>query len=43
MNLLTPPHVQESELVDARWLPLEEYLQQDLFAKSPLLAKMMER
>lgn len=37
-----PTH-QESELVDARWLPLEEYLQQDLFAKSPLLAKMMER
>ncbi len=34
---------QEAELVDAQWLPLDEYLQQDLFAKSPLLAKMMER
>ncbi|EFJ50039.1 hypothetical protein VOLCADRAFT_44866, partial [Volvox carteri f. nagariensis] len=34
--------VQESELVDARWIPMREYTEQAFFAGMPLYSKMLE-
>ncbi|GIL58173.1 hypothetical protein Vafri_13027 [Volvox africanus] len=37
------PVPQESELVDARWVPIREYTQQEFFNGMPLYSKMLER
>ncbi|GIL79367.1 hypothetical protein Vretifemale_8734 [Volvox reticuliferus] len=37
------PIPQESELVDARWVPIREYTEQEFFSGMPLYSKMLER
>ncbi|PNH12312.1 Nudix hydrolase 2 [Tetrabaena socialis] len=34
---------QESELVDARWVPVEEYMEQEFFSSMPLYKLMLEK
>ncbi|GLC40218.1 hypothetical protein PLESTB_000227300 [Pleodorina starrii] len=37
------PVPQESELVDARWVPIHEYTEQEFFRGMPLYSKLLER